>query len=145
MRAIRYSLLLLGALAGACSPVADAQRELALQARAGVEQLRAASTERRALVSDAQAMRRRALDSAFDLDVRVVAAATQPVLSPEWVITARQAYAAGLDALAQQQAASREADAVTEANFAAVARALEQLQALAEAQQRWAEQLHGRR
>jgi len=129
--------LLLAALGG-CTPIATAQRDLATQAQAGVDVLRAAHLERRAALEQAQLSQRKLLDDAFDADVRERAgAATQPALDPQWVITARKAYAVGLDALAAQKAAAEKADAAAEANYRALTEALDEIRALAQSQLTW--------
>lgn len=115
-----------------CTPVLDAQSDLIVQARRGIA-LTAQVQDRHAQVAEQLAQLRRArLDEAFDADVR-----DQPMLHADWVIEARQAYAAALDAYAKQAAASRDNDTIARDNLAAVDAALERLEWLTSIQRRF--------
>jgi len=58
-------------------------------------------------------------------------------LLPEWVIDARIAYAAALDAYAKEDAALRESDYVAKRNLEAVDAALSRVQMLQSIQNHW--------
>ncbi len=155
MRSALCSLLLAAALAG-CS-ASPAAVDLIAAARAGLAQARRAEAQRQALEARGLEAQAAALDAAFDADVRAVAAgqvgpAGDPTaLSPEWVISARRAYATTLRALAQQQLRDQAAGAERLDNLAAADEALEmagdllvrQLQ-LAEPVRRRLMDIHGR-
>jgi hypothetical protein len=115
-----------------CAPVLDAQSDLIVQARRGVA-LAAKAQDRQAQVSEQLAeLRRVRLDDAFDADVR-----DQPMLDVDWVIEARQAYAAALDAYAKQAAAAHASHATARDNLAAVDAALVRLEWLTSLQRRF--------
>lgn len=108
-----------------CAPYTDAQLALITQARRGLELIEASHDERAQLIDHYHRLQRRNLDDAFDDDVRERAS-----LDSAWVIEHRRAYATALDALAEQQAASREAAAATAGNLRAIEQSLERLESL---------------
>lgn len=118
-------ILLLFLLLAGCAPYTDAQLALITHARRGVELVDQAQHERGQLVEQYHRLQRRHLDDAFDDDVRERAS-----LDPAWVIEHRRAYAMALDALAAQQAASRDAAAATAGNLRAIEQSLERLESL---------------
>lgn len=119
-----FAVLLTG-----CTPYIQTQMSLAEQARRGVELVRQAQDQRQQLIERFCDLQRQRLDEAFDADVQ-----ERPDLPPAWIIEHRKAYAAALDALHAQRQSSRDADAATRDNLAAIDRALERLLALQSAQ-----------
>ena len=122
--------LVVGLLAGGCD--GPAALELLGVARQAVAQarteLRADHDERVALVK----FQCRSLDTAFDADVRLVAAGGivsadgKPVmLSPEWVISARQGYGAAREALVDQLLAMEANHAARQDNLLAADEAID--------------------
>ena len=127
IRDVRYwaamTMLVAGTLTGGCD--GPAAMELLGVARGAVAQAR---TELQADHDD-----RRSLDTAFDADVRLVAAGGivtadgEPVtLSPEWVISARQGYGAAREALVEQMLAMEADHAVRQDNLVAADEAIDQ-------------------
>jgi hypothetical protein len=94
-----YLTLLLISLPG-CTAYTAAQLHLAEQARKGVAIWTARESARDDAVRQSYATRRKALDAAFDADVRA-----QPTLDPTWVIESRRAYAVALTLLDQSESA----------------------------------------
>ena len=88
----------------------------------GVSLCAQSQADHRNVLDRLHAMERQRLDEAFDEDVR-----QHTDLSADWVIEHRKGYAAGLDALALQQAASVEANAVARRNLDALDQALRRL------------------
>jgi hypothetical protein len=123
---IRLTLSLL-VLLGGCSGYSAAQLALLEQARRGLAEIEQAHEERAALAQSHDSQRRAALDAAFDADARAAGSLDAP-----WVIEARKAYAAAIDALHARRAAAEEADRVTRSNFRATRAALDHLQRLIE-------------
>ena len=113
-----------------CSPVIDAQLRLIDVSRQGVAKVRSSIDDRQAARAAAETNLRRQLDAAFDRDVD-----DQTNLTRAWVIEARSAYAAALDAMVRQQQAGRQSAEADKVNLAAVDAALAQLDALSRAQQ----------
>jgi len=105
-----------------CGPYAQVQIDLLDQSRKGVEHARASQRSYAAAVDQLHALRRKQLDAAFDRDAR-----DQPTMDADWVIEARQAYAAALDALDRQRAADQAAADTAQRNLDAVDQALGQL------------------
>ncbi|HEX8325225.1 MAG TPA: hypothetical protein VF595_15085 [Tepidisphaeraceae bacterium] len=126
-----HRLLLLCLLITGCSPVIDAQLRLLDAARKGLAEVGQSLDDRQRAMAALEAAERRRLDAAFDTDVK-----TQSALTDAWVIEARTAYAALLDAFARRRQQSERATAADQANLAAVDAALQQLQALGRAQLR---------
>lgn len=114
--------LTLAPLAG-CAPVLDAQSDLITQARRGVALASTAQDQHAATARQLAQLRRDRLDEAFDADVR-----DQVELTADWVIEARAAYAAALDAYATQAAAASASDVATRENLKAIDAALERLE-----------------
>jgi hypothetical protein len=128
---MRFGLLLvlpaLSALAG-CAKWTQTQMALVDQARRGVSLVGTNDEERDSAIVQLAQLRRQRLDQAFDEDVRL--RATQESLDPDWVIDARKAYSAALDAFAKSQAAADRAAEVRKRNLAAIDAALARLQTL---------------
>src|SRR5437773_3154323 len=96
-------ILFLSMLSG-CAEYTAIQMNLVEQARKGVAITQKSLVEKSQVIEQYEKQQRRRLDDAFDADVRENAS-----LSGDWVIEHRRAYSAALDALVQQQQASREA------------------------------------
>jgi hypothetical protein len=105
-----------------CSAYTQTQMRLVEEARRGLLLTRCAQEERAVLVERLHELERRRLDEAFDADVR-----SQRALEADWVIEARRAYAAAMDALANQRQASREAQAAAQRNLDDIDAALERV------------------
>jgi hypothetical protein len=120
------SLLITGCVAYTRTEIA-----LADQARKGLTLLRAVHADHAALAGRLTELQRKQLDAAFDTDVREAAE-----LSPDWIVEHRKAYSAGLDALAQQRAASTSAASAAARNVEAAEAALLELQRLQNARLR---------
>lgn len=125
-----FALLLTG-----CTPYIDAQIQLTEQARHGVAIAQKALTDKQRIVEQYHKLQRAQIDSAFDLDVRECDRAH---LTPEWIVEHRKAYAAVLDALKAQEAASNQADTSTARTLSATDEALKQLLILQSFQQKLA-------
>lgn len=108
-----------------CSSYTASQMALAGQARKGVAAWAARETARDDEVKQAYAARRKALDQAFDADVR-----QQTAPGADWIIEARKAYAIGLGALGQAQSAALAGNDAARRDAAATDAALAQLQYL---------------
>ena len=128
---LHLSILVLASVTG-CAPWMDAQSNLVVQARRGIE----VAQENRATCAAAHEqlarLKRQRLDEAFDADVR-----SRDPLTADWVIAHRAAYAAALEAYAQERHALAESDDVAQQNLRAVDAALERLQWLHAIQSRW--------
>jgi len=116
-----------------CAPLLDAQSTLITQARRGIDVAQTNRVGASGSIDQLSRLRRRQLDAAFDADVR----AREGDLLPEWVIDARIAYAAALDAYAKEDAALRESDYVAKRNLEAVDAALSRVQMLQSIQNHW--------
>ena len=116
----------------ACAPVLDAQSELITQARRGVALAATAHDQHAQAAQQLAQLRRARIDEAFDADVL-----EQATLDADWVIEARAAYAAALDAFAKQSAASSAGDAAVRENLQAIDAALERLEWLSSLQRTW--------
>lgn len=121
-------------LAG-CSTLMDAQSDLVVQARKGIDVAQANRAGSSNVYAELARVKRQRLDDAFDADVRE--RDQQGELSAEWVITARAAYAIALEAYAKQDHALRHADETARRNLESVDTALERLQFLQSIQNRW--------
>lgn len=129
---MKYLLLLLPAICCGCSSYTQVQMQLVEQARRGVELSRQTLVVKGELSERLQTLQRERLDEAFDADVREAGD-----LSPEWIIEHRRAYAAGLEALTTQHAASAEADGIANRNLEATDLALQRLEWLLSIQLDW--------
>jgi len=118
-----------------CAPLMDAQYNLIVQARRGIDVAQANQVSFTVVHDELARLKRQRLDDAFDADVRE--RDEQGELSAEWVIAHRAAYAAGLEAYAKQDQALRASDAIGRRNLQAVDAALERLQFLQSIQNRW--------
>jgi hypothetical protein len=119
----RFFLLVpLCGLAG-CQTWTQTQLNLVTQARRGVALVAASDASRDQAIDELEKLRRQRLDDAFDEDVR-----GRESIDADWVIDARKAYAAALDACAKTQAADERAAADRKRNVAAIDAALERLQ-----------------
>ncbi len=101
------------------------QIDLLDQSRKGIAHAQSATTSFAASVDQLHALRRKQLDTAFDADVR-----EQPAIDADWVIEHRRAYAAALEAMAQQQLSDRQAADTAQRNLDAIDQALEQIRTL---------------
>lgn len=133
MRSMMVAVLLLGAMACGCAPQEQAQRALIGGMQQGLAQVEAWQQKRQELVDGFYAQQRRGLDDAFDADVRQA-----PVIEPQWVIEARQAYAAGIEAIYAARQASADSQRQAQENLAAVREGLDRLAWLSELRQNWA-------
>jgi len=131
MRLARGSLLIALALLAGCS-TPPATLELLAVARAGLADALEAQRVQHADTLGRLDAQSAALDAAFDADVRLVAAGGvqdadgNPVaLTPEWVISTRQGYAAAVGALAEQRRLAEREHAIRADNLAAADEALE--------------------
>jgi hypothetical protein len=113
------------ALQFGCTPYTRAQIDLVDQARRGIARVAQNDQDRDRAIEELAKLRRQRLDEAFDEDVRT--RATQETLDPDWVIDARKAYEAGLDAFAKTQATAARASDVRRQNLAAIDAALDRL------------------
>jgi hypothetical protein len=116
-----------------CAPLLDAQSALVAQARRGIDVAQSNRAGASGAIDQLARLRRKQLDDAFDGDVRD----HEGDLSPEWVIDARIAYVAALDAYTKEEAALRESDDIARRNLDAVDAALSRVQMLQSIQNRW--------
>ena len=134
MRRQLIGLLLAVTPLGGCSSYTASQAALVQKARKGVAVWASRESVRDEEVSRSYALKRAALDSAFDADVRqraasaIGAGAGGSALDADWVIEARRGYAAGLSALAQAQSAALAANDAARRDAAATDAALEKLE-----------------
>ncbi len=110
-------------ICGGCSNYTASQMALATQARKGVALWSAREAARDAEVKQSYAAKRKALDQAFDADAR-----QQANVSADWIIEARKAYAVGLSAIGEAEAAALAANDSARRDAAATDAALTQLQ-----------------
>ncbi|MGN6505658.1 MAG: hypothetical protein ACTHM6_08855 [Tepidisphaeraceae bacterium] len=96
---VLFSLLLMAIPLAGCSPAIDAELKLIDASRHGITLVKAGVSDRQASLAAMQAAARSRLDAAFDADVK---AQPQPI-NPDWIVDARRAYAAAIDAQTQQQ------------------------------------------
>src|SRR5688500_15727577 len=122
MRSIGMMVVL--ALLAGCAPYTRVQIGLAEQARRGVAMWQQREAERGSVVRAEFAQRRAELARAFDDDVRERPAGE---LSPQWVIEARKAYAAGLDVIARAESSAVAANETARRNAEATDQALQKL------------------
>ena len=130
MKAVSIVVLL---FAAGCAPLMDAQSDLLAQARRGLEIAQTNRAGASAVYDQLTALKRKHLDDAFDADVRE----REGDLTVGWVIDARIAYAAALDAYAKENQSLRASDETARRNLAAVDAALQRLQFLESIQNRW--------
>ncbi|MBN1555673.1 MAG: hypothetical protein JXA11_13090 [Phycisphaerae bacterium] len=131
MHAFRKQLVLslLLILPGCATPTATVELiGVAKKTLASASQVRQNSHER--IVQQYQAQQK-ALDAAFDADVRLVAAGElknadgEPIpLSADWIVAARKGYSAARDLLSEQIQTEQAAHTVEQDNLAAAAEAL---------------------
>ena len=119
------TLTILSLSATGCANYTASQIALATQARKGVAIWQARETARDDDVKQTYAAKRKALDQAFDADVRAQTAPTA-----DWIIEARKAYAVGLESLNQAQAAALSSNDAARRDAAATDAALVQIQSL---------------
>jgi hypothetical protein len=96
MRLLPLALIILPTTG--CTAYTTTQLHLADQARKGVAIWTARESARDDTVRQSYAAKRKALDAAFDADVRA-----QATLDPAWVIESRRAYAVALSQLDQSE------------------------------------------
>ncbi len=118
-------------LAG-CAKWAAVQADLIDQASRGVEITGRSMEGKGTLIEKEYQDRRRRLDRAFDADV-----AGRQQLTDEWVIDARRAYGAALDALNDGRDIELANDAIDRKNLQAVRDALASLRRLQLIQSQW--------
>lgn len=130
VRMLRFFLLVVVLLTGCNAPTATL--ELITVARKGINSAVEGEKRQHAEVVRQLEAQMAALDSAFDADVRLVAAGQiknpedNPVeLSPEWVISARKGYTAARDLLSGQIQSTRTVHAKRLDNLEAADEALE--------------------
>jgi hypothetical protein len=132
MKWIGLLLLIVNAtFATGCNTFADAQLQLLQQARLGIELQQQSAAQRGEFVAGYYQLQRNRLDTAFDADVRET-----DLLSKDWVIEHRKAYAAALDAINHQQNITTASEATAAQNRAAVDVALQRLESLISIQSR---------
>jgi hypothetical protein len=130
MKRLRSLLVVVATLAlPGCADLIAVERSLTEQASHGVELARDAIDERDKLIAAHRAEKRRALDNAFDHDVRDRA----EQLDADWVITHRKAYAIGLGVIDAESQSVRERTATDRANLDATTDALRRLRAIQDA------------
>jgi hypothetical protein len=125
-------LILISALTG-CAQYTAIQMNLVEQARKGVAITQKSLAEKSQVLEEYEKLQRRRLDEAFDADVR-----ENHSLSSDWVIEHRRAYSAALDALFNQQQATRDAQLADERNLAAIDDALARVLWLQSVELHWA-------
>jgi hypothetical protein len=106
-----------------CSSYTASQVRLAEEARKGIAVWSAREATRDDEVKRSFDAKRKALDDAFDADVRQQGGA----IDAAWVIESRRAYAAGLASIEQQQSAALAANAAARRDAAATDNALAKL------------------
>jgi hypothetical protein len=106
-----------------CSSYTASQVRLAEEARKGVAVWSAREASRDEEVKRTFDAKRKALDDAFDADVRQQAGA----IDAQWVIESRRAYAVGLASIEQQQSAAIAANEAAQRDAAATDAALAKL------------------
>ena len=119
-------------LLGGCAQWAAVQTDLIDQASRGIDLTKRSMEGKGALIEKEYRDRRRRLDRAFDADV-----AGRQQLTDDWVIDARRAYAAALDALNDGRDIELANDAIDRRNLQAVREALENLRRLQLIQSKW--------
>ena len=122
MRSI--GMMMVFALLVGCAPYTRVQIGLVEQARRGVAMWQQREAERDSAVRAEFDRRRAELGRAFDDDVRERPAGE---LSPQWVIEARKAYAAGLDVIGRAESAAAAANETARRNAEATDQALQKL------------------
>lgn len=108
-----------------CAEYAAIQTDLIAQAERGVDLAGRSLAGKGAVIEAEHAARRARLDRAFDADV-----AGRSDLSPEWVIDARRAYAAAVDAMNDRRDIELANDAIDRRNLRATRDALAALRRL---------------
>jgi len=110
------------ALAAGCRAYTGAEIALVDQARKGVATAAEREAAHRELVERLDKEQRQRLDAAFDADVH-----GEGVITADWVIEARRAYEAAVDAIEKQHAAAVAAGDVAKSNLEAADAALVRL------------------
>jgi hypothetical protein len=111
-------------MSAGCAPYTRVQIGLVEQARRGVAMWQQREAERDAAAKAEFDRRRAEMGRAFDEDVRDRAPGE---ISPDWVIEARKAYAAGLDVIARAESAVISANETARRNADATDQALQKL------------------
>lgn len=127
----RYIAILAAAVAAGCDRYVNIKDDLLAQSTRGVALIREFALQRQAMVEDVYESRRARLDQAFDNDAR----ARFPA-DAQWIVDARRAYAAGIDAIHAQRTASAAAHQAALENLAAIESAIEQLRLLHQLERR---------
>ena len=119
---MRWTMIVVALLCCGCQPWTEAQMALTAQARRGIALAVKSDRERDKIEEEIVKLRRQRLDQAFDDD----ALAREPI-DANWVIEARRAYAAALDALAEQRTANERSAEGRRRNLRSIDAALERL------------------
>ncbi|HRK32404.1 MAG TPA: hypothetical protein PLD59_15170 [Tepidisphaeraceae bacterium] len=120
-----------GWLVAGCAPYTQLKIDLVDQSCRGLSFVEQSMAQRQRAHEEFHVLQRAQLDRAFDDDAR-----SRSPLTPEWVIDARKAYAAGVDLLHRQSAAGMRAHETAVENLAEVNRLLQQIQMLHRIEQR---------
>jgi len=123
------TLCLVSIAACGCAPVIDAELGMIEQSRRGVSVVKDSVEQRRELVTTLLAKDRAALDEAFDAD-----ASQREQIDTAWLLEARQAYAAAVEALARRDASVEKSFDADVDNLSAIDDALIELDRLNRAQ-----------
>lgn len=134
LRLVLGACVLLGG--GGCAQSESAQQALLGLAAKAVGQVRQEETQRQQVMLGLFAGRRQRLDEGFDQDVLGRANLDGP-----WVIEHRKAYVAALEAMLQQQTATRQGQETTLRNLEAIDLALEKLTWFSAIRANWTEVL----
>src|SRR5689334_1966881 len=94
-------LIVVVSLVAGCRAYTGAEVALVDQARKGVAMAASREAGHRELIEQLTAAERQRLDAAFDADVRAGG-----TITPDWVIDARRAYEAAIDAIEKRRAAA---------------------------------------
>ena len=130
MRVIGF--VIVACVVAGCRAYTGAEVALVDQARRGVALAAGREAGHRDLVEQLTAAERQRLDAAFDADVR-----GEGTITPDWVIDARRAYEAAIDAIEKRRAAAVVAGEVAKSNLEATDRALERLRWMLAVQQQY--------
>src|SRR4051794_37051840 len=115
-------MLVVAVVAAGCRAYTGAEVALVDQARKGVAMAAEREAAHRELVERLNGEQRQRLDAAFDADVH-----GEGAITADWVIEARRAYGAAVDAIEKQHAGAVAAGDVATANLVAADAALERL------------------
>lgn len=125
-RPIQLAACVLAVSVSGCSHYTQVQHDLVTQARRGVALATESQSNNASAVSELARLRRQRLDAAFDADV----VDQGQDLNADWVVEARKAYGAVLDAYAKEQAATAKAQNAARRNLHDVDAALARVQSL---------------